>query len=170
MSLTDTTIRNAKPSNKPQKLFDGNGLYLFISPAGGKLWRMKYRFEDKEKVLSLGKYPAVSLKQARERMNEAREKLANGLDPSEEKKRIKEEAKQKAETAARTFQAVALEWIKTRKALWASTNLKKKTRLLETLFMQIGEKPISEIVPSDILAVVRPYEACGKIVTAHALA
>lgn len=170
MSLTDTTIRNAKPSEKPQKLFDGNGLYLYVSPSGGKLWRLKYRIADKEKVLSLGKYPAVSLKQARARMNEAKEKLANGIDPSEEKKRIKEKSKQEAEIAAKTFRIVALEWLETQKDTWASTNLKKKTRLLEALFNQIGEKPISEIVPSDILAVLRSYEACGKIVTAHALA
>lgn len=170
MPLTDTTIRNAKPTEKPQKLFDGNGLYLFISPSGGKLWRLKYRIADKEKVLSLGKYPAVSLKQARARVNEAKEKLANGIDPSLEKRQQKEKSKQEAEIAAKTFRIVALECLETQKDTWAITNLKKKTRLLETLFSQIGQKPISEIVPQDILAAIRPYEACGKIVTAHALA
>src|SRR4051812_39100974 len=89
MPLTNTAILNAKSAAKPIKLFDGGGLYLEVSPAGGKWWRYKYRFESKEKRLSLGVYPDVNLKTARERHSEARRQLANGIDPSQNRKAIK---------------------------------------------------------------------------------
>ena len=98
MPLTDTAIKNAKPADKPMKLFDGGGLYLELSPAGGKLWRLKYRFGGKEKQLSFGAYPAVSLKEAREHRDE---------DPGEAKKALKAAEK---ERAAHTFEAVARDW------------------------------------------------------------
>lgn len=86
MPLTDAAIKNTRPSFKPVRLFDGGGLYLEVSPAGGKLWRLKYRFDGKEKRLSLGAYPAISLRDARERSDDARKLLANGVDPGEAKK------------------------------------------------------------------------------------
>ena len=86
MPLTDTAIQNAKPSTKTVKLFDERGLYLEISPAGGKWWRLKYRFDGKEKRLSLGVYPDVSLKDARDRRDQARKLVADGVDPSEHRK------------------------------------------------------------------------------------
>jgi hypothetical protein len=102
-NLTDTAIKNAKPAEKRQTMFDGGGLYLEVSPAGGKLWRLKYRFDGKQKLLALGKYPEVTLREARERRDEARKLLANGADPSEiaREKRSKardECARQKAAT------------------------------------------------------------------------
>lgn len=89
MTLTDTKIRNAKPRNKPQRLFDERGLYLEVSPAGGKWWRLKYRFGGKEKRLSLGVYPDVSLKDARDRRDDSRRLLADGIDPSDNRKATK---------------------------------------------------------------------------------
>ncbi len=87
MPLTDTAVRNAKPGAKAIRLFDARGLYLEVSPTGGKWWRLNYRFDGKEKRLSLGVYPDVSLKNARERRDEARKLLANGIDPSDNRKR-----------------------------------------------------------------------------------
>ena len=91
MPLTNITILKAKPTDKPVRLFDGGGLYLEISPAGGKLWRLKYRFNGKEKRLALGIYPDVSLARAREKRHEARSLLADGNDPSENRKAQKAE-------------------------------------------------------------------------------
>jgi hypothetical protein len=88
MPLTDTTIRNAKPTERPVRIFDGGGLYVEISPAGGKLWRLKYRIDGKEKLLALGTYPDVGLKDARERRDEARKLLANGVDPGAHRKAL----------------------------------------------------------------------------------
>jgi hypothetical protein len=106
--LTDTAIRNAKPADKPKTLWDEKGLYLLITPAGGKLWRFKYRFEGKGKLLALGAYPAITLKDARNRRDEAKKLLANGVDPGAVKKAQKA-AKQ--ERAANTFEAVANRWL-----------------------------------------------------------
>lgn len=86
MALTDTAIRNAKAGNKPRKLFDGGGLYLLVQPNGARLWRLKYHFRDKEKLLSLGAYPHVTLAQARRKRDEAKSLLADGMDPSAERK------------------------------------------------------------------------------------
>jgi hypothetical protein len=97
MALTDVTIRNAKPGLKPRKLADSGGLHLLISPAGGKLWRLKYRFDGKEKQLAIGPYPDISLSEARKRRDEARALLAGGKDPNREKKRDKVKARAEAE-------------------------------------------------------------------------
>lgn len=103
MPLSDTTIRNAKPGGKPVRLYDSGGLYLEISPAGGKLWRLKYRVGGKEKRLALGRYPQVSLKEARDRREEARKQLASGTDPSAARKQAKA-------AVPEGFKAVAREW------------------------------------------------------------
>ncbi|MBX9641568.1 MAG: Arm DNA-binding domain-containing protein, partial [Mycobacteriaceae bacterium] len=107
MPLTDTAIRNAKPGAKPAKLFDERGLFLLVTPAGGKWWRLKYRFDNKEKLLSLGTYPDVSLKDARGRRDAARKLLADGIDPGENRKAVKAT---KVERAANSFEVVAREW------------------------------------------------------------
>lgn len=106
MPLTDISIRKAKPSDKPIKLSDEKGLYLEIAPSGGKWWRLKYRFEGKEKRLSLGVYPDVGLKEARERRDAARKLLSDGVDPSDHRKAQKAA---KADLAANTFEIVARE-------------------------------------------------------------
>ncbi len=108
MALTDTAIRNAKPADNPQKLFDGGGLFLLVTPNGGKWWRLKYRYVGKEKLLSIGTYPEVSLKDARERREEARKHIANGDDPSALKQQTKINMRI---NATNTFKAVADEWM-----------------------------------------------------------
>ena len=116
MALTDTAVRNAKPSTKPARLFDGGGLYLEVSPTGGKWWRLKYRFVGKEKRLSLGVYPDVKLAKAREKRDEARKLLADGIDPSENRKAVKAT---KAERATNSFEVVAREWFGKYSTTWA---------------------------------------------------
>ena len=107
MSLTDTAIRKAKSGEKTTRIFDGGGLYLEVSPAGGKLWRLKYRFDGKEKRLALGAYPAVSLATARQKCDEAKKLLAEGTDPGEQRKAAKAH---RAGLAANTFEVIGREW------------------------------------------------------------
>jgi len=106
MPLTDVKARNAKPKSKPVKIFDTDGLFLFVSPSGGKWWRFKYRLGGREKLISLGTYPEVSLAQARGRRDEARKQVADGIDPSQARKASKA-AKVQNES---TFEVVAREW------------------------------------------------------------
>ena len=107
MALTDTAIRNAKPADKPIKLFDGGGLFLHVTPAGQRYWRLKYRFAGKEKLLAIGVYPEVGLKEARDRREDAKRLLGEGVDPSVERK-VRKVAT--VERAANSFEAVAREW------------------------------------------------------------
>ena len=169
MALTDTFVRNIKPTSAPagDKHSDGQGLYLHVKQAG-KYWRMNYRFGGKQKTLALGVYPDVSLADARERRNKARKLLANDIDPGVAKR----EAKQaKADAAANTFEAVARDWLdKTAAKRAAITQLKVKTWLEKDAFPFIGNMPISTIGPRDVLdKVVRKLEARGAIDTAHRL-
>ena len=108
MPLTDTAIRNAKPGEKPAKMFDERGLFLLVTPTGGKWWRLRYKFDGKEKLLSLGTYPDTGLKDARTRRDDARKLLADGIDPGENRKAVKA-ARQ--ERAANSFEVVAREWL-----------------------------------------------------------
>lgn len=165
MPLTDTAIRNAKPDAKPSKLFDERGLFLLVTPEGGKWWRFRYRFGGKEKLLSLGTYPDVSLSSARKKRDEARTLLTDGLDPSEQRKAAKSK---RADMATNTFEAIAREWIEKQKAGWSVSHLNKTTmRLSSNAFPWIGSKPIVEITVPDILAVLRRVEGRGTIDTAH---
>lgn len=107
MPLTDTEIRRTKPQSKPIRLFDGGGLYLEVAPSGGKWWRLKYRHSGKEKRLSLGVYPDVPLKKARQRRADARALLADGIDPGENRKAARAAG---ADRAANSFEVVAREW------------------------------------------------------------
>ena len=168
--LTDTAIRAAKPKEKHYKLTDGQGLYVEVAPTGGKWWRIKYRFGGKEKRLSLGVYPAVGLKEARSRTAEIKDMLLRGLDPGEERKAAKAEAEAVKKAEAATFENVAAEWLGLKKEEWAATNFKKKTRLVQRLCAGFGDKRITDVTPTDILSVVRPFDASGHTVTAHALA
>jgi integrase len=165
MPLTDTVIRNAKPTGKPRRLFDGGGLYLELSPAGGKWWRLKYRFGGKEKRLSLGTYPETSLKRARERRDEAREQLAAGIDPSQHRK-ARNAAK--ADRAANSFEIVAREWFAKFGPTWVPSHGEKIIRRLEKdVFPWIGGRPIAEVTAPELLALLRRIESRGAIETAH---
>lgn len=165
MPLTDTAIRNAKPAAKPVRMFDGGGLYLEVSPAGGKLWRLKYRIAGKEKRLALGAYPDVGLKDARERRDAARKLLANDVDPSENRKI---QAAAKTERATNSFETIAREWFAKNRDAWAVTHSEKIIKRLESnVFPWLGGKPIAEITAPDVLAVLRRIEGRGTNDTAH---
>jgi len=165
--LTDTAIKAAKPQDKPYKLSDAQGLYLSIQPSGSKWWRFKYRFLAREKLLSLGVYPDTSLKQARERHQEARKQLANGIDPSAERQAVKAAA---SAANANTFEAIAREWHTTFSPTWTDTT---GPRILSSLerdaFPWLGAKPISEVTAPHILAVLRRVEARGVAYSAGKL-
>lgn len=165
MSLTDTAIRNAKPGEKPVKLFDERGLYLEVSPAGGKWWRLKYRFDGKEKRLSLGVYPDVSLKDARDRRDASRKLLSDGVDPSENRKAQKAT---KQERAANSFEVVAREWYEKHAPNWVDHHGDRIIRRFERdIFPWIGGKPIADVTAPELLAVVRRIESRGALETAH---
>lgn len=165
MPLTDTALKAAKPTGKSQRLFDGAGLYLEISPSGGKWWRFKYRFDTKEKRLSLGVYPEVSLKEARERRDEMRRLIANGVDPGINRK-IQKAAK--LDRSANSFEAIAREWFAKHSPGWADTHSSKIIRRLEKdVFPWIGGRPISEISAPEVLSVLRRIEGRGTLDTAH---
>lgn len=165
MALTDLAIRKLKPKDKPYKATDERGLYVYVIPTGGKLWRFKYRFDGKEKLISFGSYPDVSLSRAREKREEARRLVAEGVDPSENRKAQKAA---KAGRAANSFEVIAREWFEARKDNWAPSHSKRLLRRLENdVFPWIGEKAIAEITPPEILAVMRRIENRGTLDTAH---
>lgn len=168
MPLTDVAIRNAKPRAKPYKIGDSLGLFLLVQPTGGKLWRLKYRIDGKEKKLAIGAYPAVGLADARRRRDDARALLASGKDPSREKQRQKVRAKLQAES---TFEAIAAEFCEKRKRdgqkAWAPGTATRSEYLLSLLKGSIGKLAISEIEPADVLAAVRKIESRGKLESAR---
>lgn len=165
MPLTDTSIRNAKPGAKPIKLFDERGLFLLVTPTGGKWWRLRYMFDGKEKLLSLGVYPDVSLKDARERRDEARKLVANGVNPSENRK-IQKSAR--ADLVANSFEVITREWFAKFASTWVSNHGDRIIRRFERdIFPWIGGRPIAEITAPELLAVVRRIENRGALETAH---
>lgn len=161
MSLTDTAIRAAKPSDKARKLFDGGGLFLFITPAGAKSWRLKYRFLNKEKLLALGLYPQVSLKEARERAADARKMLESGKDPSVERKQSKV-------LMQNTFELVAMEWHEKQTPAWSQGYAGDiLQRMHRNIFPIIGSRPVAAVSAPELLALLRKIEARGTIEVAH---
>ena len=165
MALTDKTIRNAKSGPKPIKLGDEKGLFLLLQPTGGKLWRLKYRIAGKEKKLGLGRYPDVSLKEARARCDHARTMIANGIDPSAEKQASEIAAKLNAAT---TFQAVAEEYLdKASREGRAAVTIKKSRWLLSLLTPSLGSRPIADITPAELLAALKKVESKGHLETAR---
>lgn len=165
MPLSDTAIRRAKAKPKPYKLFDSGGLFLLVAPNGGKWWRFKYRFNNKEKLLSLGVYPDVSLKKARERRDEERKKLVDRIDPALNRKAIKAAW---ADSQANSFEVIAREWINIKSPSWAPRNITKIIRALElNVFPWLGGRPIAEITAPELLAALRRTEARGAVYTAH---
>lgn len=166
MALTDTFIRQVKHAGAPagKKYTDGQGLYLLVK-AAGKYWRMDYRYLGKRRTLAVGVYPAVSLAEARQRRETARELLADGIGPGE----VKHEQKLAKLTAAgHSFETVSREWLKKTAANRAESTQGKITTWLEKdVFLSIGSKPISVIGPRDVLSTVQIMEARGAIDSAH---
>ncbi len=161
MPLSDSTLRQTKPAERPFKLFDERGLFLLVQPSGSRCWRLKYRIHGKEKVLALGVYPDVPLKLARDRRDEARRLVAQGVDPS---------AKRRSEKAARTdtFEALAREWLALQTHQMSASTLKKACWIFETLlFPWLGTRPIAAITAPELLAALRKIEAHGTYETAH---
>lgn len=172
--LTDTEIRNAKPGSKPRRLFDGEGLHLLINPDGGKYWRLKYLFDGKERRMSLGVYPKVTLAEARNKANKERGKLKEGCDPATERKTEKHA---KLTKAANTFKAVALEWYAYKSASWAPATARKANEALTIdLIPSLGKRPIAELTGAEVREALRLIESrsphmahkarqyCGSIV------
>lgn len=156
MPLTVREIDSAKPREKPFKLFDGGGLFLQVNPDGSKRWRFKYSFGGKEKLLSEGVYPGVSLKTARERRDADRKLLAEGKDPSLERKSDKRSI---AAATGNTFQAVATQYVEHQTKLWSAKHLASQKRRLElNLFPYLGHRPIAEITALELIAVLRKIE------------
>lgn len=170
LPLTDAAIRNAKPQAKAYKLSDGLGLYVEILPAGGKSWRFKYRFAGQEKRLVFGLWPDVSLKQARQRRDEARALVADGVDPGEKRKQAKAEAEAQAEEETNTFELVAREWHTAQVRTWSEGHAVKVLSTMEQhLFPVFGAEPISLLRAPAILPVLRAVEAKGINYTAKRL-
>jgi integrase len=163
--LTDPDIRNAKPKEKPYKLADGGGLFLLVNANGSKYWRMKYRYAGKEKLLALGVYPDVTLKQARKKREDARRKLDESIDPGELRK---VEAREKKVAAENSFETVAREWYTKQLHTWVKTHSTDVLRRLEgNIFPAIGPRPIAKIDAPELLATVRKIEVRGAYDLAH---
>lgn len=157
----DLRYKNTQASDKPYKLPDGKGLYLLVNPTGGKYWRLKYRINGKEKTLAIGTYPDVSLREARKARDTAKAQLRDGRDPSMEKRREKDARKR---AAANSFMAVADEWYEKKKGEWdESHSIRVKSWMERDLYPDLGKRPISEITPADVLAVIKKIEKRGAL-------
>lgn len=170
MTLTDTQCRNAKPKDKAYKLSDSAGLYLYVTKAGNKIWRMKYRFPrgGKEKVIVFGEYPAITLQDAREKQMEAKKLLANNVDPMAVKKGQLDDLREKE---ANTFETTGRNWFEHNKDKWTERNAGYVMRRLEQkLFKHIGSIPITQLKRKQILEAIRHTEAEGSSDLAHRLA
>ncbi len=165
MSLTDKKILNAKPAERPFKLFDGEGLYLLVQPDGAKYWRMKYRFAGKEKLLAIGVYPAISLAEAHKRKRKARTALDEGRDPAAEKKAEKLGLRSAAQN---TLQAVAEDWHAKNVHAWSEDYAAWVIRALKAdIFPWLGSRPVREIEAPELLHALRRIEDRDALVTAH---
>ncbi len=165
MPLTVRAVENAKPAAKSRKMFDGFGLYLEVSPKGGKWWRFKYRYAGKEKRISLGVYPDISLKEARTRRDVARRLLDDEIDPSEYRQSQKEFLKN---SASNSFEVIAREWFAVQEPGWAPSHASKVIARLENdAFPWIGNKPIDKITAPQLLKAMRRIESRGAVETAH---
>lgn len=164
LPLTPLQVLNAKPSNKEYKLSDGGGLYLSVTPSGGKLWRLKYRFGGLEKKLALGAFPDVALAHARKSREKAKALLAEGIDPGEEKKAKHAEQ----ERAQENFEMIAREWHNQFMTKWAPKTAQKILEMLNrNTFEDLGDKQIAQINAPMLLAMLRRIEARGAAYTAH---
>ena len=163
MPLSEVKARNAKPKSKPYKIADGEGLFLLVTSAGGKYWRLKYFFEGKEKLLALGVYPEVGLADARERRRDARKLLSAGKDPAQEKKESKQQTRM---NSANHFESVAREWFGNQKPGWTERYYRTTLWRLEMYVLpRIGHRPIAEITALEVLDMLRELEAKGILDT-----
>lgn len=165
LPLTDIQVRNAKPQAKEYKLTDGGGLYLLVTPPGGKLWRFDYRLNGKRKTLSFKTYPEISLSDARQRREDARKLVANGVDPGD----IKKAQKAIEQAQAETFKTVTLEWHEQKKSDWSDNHAGRLLRRLELdIFPYIGDKPLAEIRTPELVTLLERV-AIRTLETAHRL-
>jgi integrase len=165
MPLTAKTIENAKARATPARLWDSGGLYVEVAPSGGKWWRWNYRFEGKEKRVSFGTFPDVSIRAARDKRDDARKLLKSGTDPSIHRQAEKHK---KQQAATNSFEALAREWYDKQATLWTPNHGADVLRRLEgNLFPQLGALPVSEIDAPALLAAVRTVESRGEHDLAH---
>ena len=159
MALTDTQIHRSKPGDTPYKLSDGHGLYLLVKPNGGRLWRWKFRFDGKEKLMAFGTYPELSLADARERHATARRQLVNGIDPMGERKAEKTAV---IVTTEHTFKKIAEQWLEhwrgNKSARHSETT---RNRLKSNVYPILGERPIAEVEPIELVRLAKDIEARG---------
>ncbi|ENA3445595.1 integrase arm-type DNA-binding domain-containing protein [Yersinia enterocolitica] len=168
MSLTDSKVKNAKSLEKEYKLTDGFGMHLLVHPNGSKYWRLSYRFEKKQRILALGVYPSVSLSKARERRDEARKLIAEGIDPNAKKKSEATELKAKRDNT-RSFKVIANSWFTTKKKWSEDYQNTVRTRLETYVFPSIGDKDVTELSTGDLLAPLKKVEALGYLEVATRL-
>jgi integrase len=165
MLLNEAKVKNSKPKAKMYRLSDGDGLYLQITPMGGKYWRLRYFYSGKEKMLALGTYPEVTLGEARDKRHKARKALAEGTDPGAKKQEAKRLAVFNAEN---TFEAVAKEWFETNKPQWTPDHAERLWRRIDLhLVTHLGKCPIAEITSLDVLDVIRKIESRGTTEVSH---
>ena len=165
MKLTDIFIRHVVANGKVQKHSDGGGLFLYVTPTGKKSWRLAYRFAGRQKLISLGPYPSVSLREAREKREDAKKLLREHIDPSEARRQAREAA---AEAARNSFEDVAREWYARYSIKWVPSYRKAVIRILEeNLFPHMGKRPINAITPRELLTVLRRVEERGALTIAH---
>ncbi len=163
MALSDVQIRNAKPKEKSYKIADGEGLHILVMPNGSRLWRLKYRVRGIEKQLAIGPYPQISLKEARDKRDEAKKALRSGIDPSQAKK-----AQKVSDSGAHSFETIAREWFEKFSSTWSASHGERIIRRLERdIFPWLGKRPVNEIKASDLLSVLRRIEERGAVETAH---
>jgi hypothetical protein len=164
MPLTDQQVRSAKPATRPRRLFDSGGLYLEVAPSGGRWWRFKYRIAGKEKRISLGVYPEVSLKEARLKRDDARKQLALRVDPSAMKKALKASG---STNGADTFERVSREWLTKHEGDWDDKGARILRRLEIDIFPWLGHLPINNVPAPELLRAIQRSEDRGAIETAH---
>ncbi|HGV9230186.1 TPA: tyrosine-type recombinase/integrase [Providencia rettgeri] len=165
MALTDAKVRAAKPLDKSYKLTDGDGMHLMVHTNGSKYWRLQYRFGGKQKMLALGVYPDISLAEAREKRDAARKLIANGFDPSEKRKEVKEEQQKEFNT----FEKVARDWHATNKK-WSEGHSHRVLKSLEdNIFTAIGKRNIAELKTRDLLEPIKDVEMSGRLEVAARL-
>ncbi|WP_308462075.1 integrase arm-type DNA-binding domain-containing protein [Mesorhizobium sp. INR15] len=167
MSLSDFACKNSKPKDKPYRLTDGDGLYLLVQRSGSKLWQLRYRSLEKENILSFGKYPLVSLLDAREKRDQAKRLLIAGINPSTKRREEKITALTEART---TFGLISEEYVKRMEERGAAAATVTKTKwLLEDLACPLAKRPIKEITPAEILQLLQKIERSGRRETARRL-